>query len=231
MEIPMHRLAILATLIGAARIATAQPEPAPPPPEEPAPTMTPPPPPPAPAPPASTRQTSTRPNGFSVGIGMGYSFPTDLQMPNLTSVRVRLGSGLTFEPLATLGYSSSTVDVGTEFSTSTTEVTLSALVRYPLKMFGRADFELVGGARFSTITVNPDGDDNDTTTTTIALAYGVAVGYWVTHNWLISATALNPIVSYDKLTEDEPGMTTVTSTTTIGVIFDPTVMGMVHLHF
>ena len=34
---------------------------------------------------------------FSIGIGLGYRFPTSLQTPNVTSARFRLGSGLTFE--------------------------------------------------------------------------------------------------------------------------------------
>jgi hypothetical protein len=36
-----------------------------------------------------------RPDGFSVGIGLGYDLPSDLQLLDTASVRFRLRSGLT----------------------------------------------------------------------------------------------------------------------------------------
>ena len=60
-----------------------------------------------PQPPAAEMQPPEpkRPQAFAVGIGIGYDFPTDLQQPNITSVRFRLPSGLTLEPRVVFGFS------------------------------------------------------------------------------------------------------------------------------
>src|SRR5689334_7471792 len=62
--------------------------------------------------PAVEPADSSRPTELAFGIGVGYSFPTSLQTPNTTSVRLRLPSGLTLEPQLVLATSSSNADPG-----------------------------------------------------------------------------------------------------------------------
>lgn len=207
-----------------------EPTPEPTPPPAPAPTPAP-----APAPAPAVAMTQPvddhRPTAFSVGIGLGYALPTSLEMPNITSVRFRLPSGLTFEPNLTLSSSSETLDTGTAVENSVTQFELGALARFPLVRRGRVDFEMLGGLSVANITADPEGEDNDTTTTIFTAAYGVAVASWITSHWQVSFSALNPIVTNRRLKEEMgPDTTTVTTTTTFGLIFDPTVILMVHLY-
>src|SRR5262245_23032855 len=104
----MKCLSLLVLLGG---VASAQPGPPPPPdtgggtttttttttPTEPTP---PPPPPPHPTTPVVQPDNGDqdRPEGLSFALGVGYAIPTSLQTPNITTARLRLGSGFTFEP-------------------------------------------------------------------------------------------------------------------------------------
>lgn len=74
-----------------------------------------------------------RPSGLAIGIGVGYTFPTSLQTPNVTSVRLRLASGLTIEPTVVFAATSIHMPVG---SNTQGELTLGSLVRYPLRARG-----------------------------------------------------------------------------------------------
>jgi hypothetical protein len=61
--------------------------------------------------------------------------------------------------------------------------------------------------------------------------YGLAVGMWITPHWQVSLSAVNPMISNVRRDEEMgPGTSTVTTTRTIGLIFDPTVALMVHLY-
>ena len=200
-----------------------------PPPPEPQPQPQPPPPAPEPAP--APADTDMRPNALSVAIGLGYLLPTSLETPNVTTVRLRLPSGLTFEPQLIFQKTTHTVDTGAAQSDDINEVGLGALVRYPLVMHGHIDLEIVGAFNVDQLSVKPDTPDTDDTKTRTQLDYGVAVTAWITKHWQVSLTALNPLLSIDKDKQEMgPGTVTVTTDTTYGLVFDPTVLLMVHLY-
>lgn len=239
-----------------ARVAMAQPVPPqaqPQPPGEPAPMLqsdptgpplepgpaSSPPPPPAPAPPApappmhqeGAPAEANRPAGLAFGIGVGYVFPTSLQTPNTTSVRLRLASGVTFEPQVVAATTSTEVGAGITATDKQTEVVLGSLVRFPLRAHNKIDFEFVGRAAISTLTVDPEGDNNKRTIIALGLDYGVALAYWLTPHWNLSLTAANPLVSYTHTRQEfGAGSAMVNKSTTIGVVFDPQVALMIHLY-
>lgn len=216
-----------------------EPEPGPP-----APEPTPPPPPPlaAPAPTPSDTPEARRPEGISVGIGIGYDFPMEnptggleqsLFAPDRTSARLRLPSGLQFEPTVTISNTSDKMETPTtESETKSTEFGLTTLVRIPLLVRTRVDLDLLGSAGFTNRKVNPEGDFNTSTVNRFDLGYGVGVGYWINRHWNVSASVTNPLVSYEqtKMQAGGPGMSAKNSETTIGIIFVPSVFMMVHLY-
>lgn len=211
--------------------ASAQPAPAPAgPPPPPIAEPGPPPPPtamPAPAPPPDTG----RPTELAIAIGVGYSFPTSLQTPNTTSVRLRLATGLTFEPILVLATTSNDIDTGMPVTNKQSELTLGSLVHYPLRVHRRVDLELLGNALISSNTVDPAGNDNTRSITTFSLGYGLGLAYWITPHWNLSLSATNPLLSYVR-TRQEMGAANVTvdKTTTFGLVFEPRVALMIHLY-
>jgi hypothetical protein len=229
--------ALSLTLAGA---AAAQPGPSQPqpvgPPLAPVPEPTPPPTPaPTPPPPPmhadEPQANPDRPAGLAIGIGIGYVFPTSLQTPNTTSARLRLPSGLTFEPQLVFAVTSTDLDNGVTMTTKQNEVTLGSLVRYPLRANHKFDLELVGSAAISNRVVDPEGDSNTKTTTTLGLGYGVAIAYWLSPHWNLSVTASNPLVSYTRTRQESPAdAVTVNKSTTVGLVFDPQVALMIHLY-
>jgi len=229
----------LAVVLATAGVAAGQPGPSPPPAPEappaagPAATLPSPPPPPPPPQIKATRPDEPRvepgrPTELAFGIGVGYALPTSLQTPNTTSVRVRLASGLTFEPQ--LAIATSTDDTATT-STRQTELTLGSLVRYPLRVHHHVDLEAVGSASVSNRVIDPDGDNNNRTVTTAGLGYGVALAYWLTAHWSLSLTATNPLVAFSRTRQETGvGREMTTRTTTFGLVFDPQVALMIHLY-
>jgi hypothetical protein len=231
-------IALSLTMAGAAAAQPGSPPPSGPsvgPPPAPAPE------PPRPASPAPVAMTPVHPDepqadtgradGLAIGIGVGYVFPTSLQTPNTTSVRLRLPSGLTFEPQLVFAATSTDVDTGTPMTTKQNEITLGSLVRYPLKVHQKVDLEVVGSASISNRVVDPDGDNNNRTTTTLGLGYGVAIAYWLSPHWNLSITASNPLLSYTRTRQETAAaVVTVNKTTTIGLVFDPQVALMIHLY-
>ncbi len=201
-------------------------------------TTTPSDPPPQPQPvvvaPAQTQPepAAQRPTAFAIALGLGYVIPSDLSTPNTTSARLRLASGLTFEPQVTLGTESQKQNndiVETELSINS--VALALIVRYPLRSHGKVDLSLIGGAAVSLTTVNPEGDDNNRKINSFGLSWGVALDYWVTNHWNVSFTASNPILLTRSITEDQgPGVEVSDSLTSFGAIFDPTLAVMLHLY-
>jgi len=238
----MTKLCSLLLVIGTAGVAFAQPAPDQPPPPAPDPTPTPvvtapPSQPPVVVDPGPHHMDmgmgTERPEEFSIAIGLGYLLPTSLETPNITSVRFRLPTGLTFEPRVVFANSTTDVDNGTTTVTAKdTEFGIGSLVRFPLIKHGRVDFELLGALDFDTVKHDPDTDnDGDaTTTTTLTLSWGVAVNYWISHHWAFSLSATNPLVSYQKVTQEMIPADVVTSTTSFGLEFTPTVFMMVHLY-
>ena len=184
---------------------------------------------PAPAPTPALR----RPDGFSIGIGVGYRFPTSLQTPNTSSVRLRVGGGVTLEPTVVFATTSHTVDMGTPQGSSATQFGAGAVLRLALVQRGRMDLELIGGVDLDNVSTDPNDDNPDDvrSTTTVRLLYGVAVGAWITKNFQATLSATNGLLSYTKLREEQGfDAVTITSDTTIGLIFDPTVTFMLHLY-
>jgi hypothetical protein len=234
------------TLLAAAGTASAQPpapgepppspapvDPAPPPMQEPAPAPPPmPPPPPAPAPaPAPDAASEHRPSGLSIGIGLGYALPVSLQTPNITSVRIRLSTGLTFEPRLVVSRASQEVDTGMSTEDKQSSFGIGALGRYPLVRRGRVDLELLGGIDVNQVNTTPEMPDSDVSITTFNAVYGLAVGTWINRHLQVSLSALNPILSITRRDEEMGlGTSTVTTTSSIGLIFQPDVLLMVHLH-
>jgi hypothetical protein len=240
-----HKTLVLALTVALGGVASAQPGPPPPPmdttttttdpaPPEPAP-QPPPPPPPQPQPVQQTappEEMGDRPEGISVALGVGYGLPTSLETPNRTSARLRLPSGLQFEPLLTISNTTSTMDTPTmESESKETTFALAALVRIPLVTKSKVDLELLGTAGFSNTKTNPEGDYNTRTANSFGIGYGVAVAYWLSRHWNFSMSVTNPIISYDKTKQQTaPGMSTESGDTTIGLIFVPQVFMMIHLY-
>jgi len=241
MKVWMWGLALSLAMSSAAAAQPQPVQPAPPPRDQPGPPVVvnpenPPPPVPEPVPmmPAHRAEPQAepgRPTGLAFGIGLGYAFPTSLQTPNTTSVRLRLASGLTFEPQLVFATTSTDLDTGVTVTNKQSEVTIGSLVRYPLRVHNKIDLEVVGSASISSLTVDPDGDNNTRTVTTAALGYGVALAYWLSPHWNLSLTATNPLISYSRTRQEETvDLVTVTKSTTIGVVFDPQIALMIHLY-
>ena len=239
MKIWVWGLALSLTMSSVAAAQSQPLQPAPPPRDQPGPPVvitpdTPPPPVPEPVPmmPAHRDQAETgRPTGLSFGIGLGYVFPTSLQTPNTTSVRLRLPSGLTFEPQLVFATTSTDIDTGTTVTNKQSEVTLGTLVRYPLRVQNKIDLEAIGSASISNTTTDPNGDNNTRTVTTVAVGYGVALAYWLSPHWNLSLTATNPLISYSRTRQEMTvDLVTVTKSTTVGVVFDPQIAVMIHLY-
>jgi hypothetical protein len=240
-------LALTASLGG---IASAQPGPPPNPPPPPndttttttttteqtsvAPTPAPPPPPMQSQPVVTTQEepTSARPVGLAIGLGLGYQLPTSLETPNITSMRLRLASGLTIEPALAVSNESTTTEMASmEATDKHTVFAVFALGRLPLISRGRADFEGLARLGFTNDKDNPDGDFNTTTTNRFAVGWGLAVGYWFSQHWQLSMNVTNDIISYQSTKHQlGAGMTTKASSTEIGLIFTPQVFVMLHLY-
>jgi len=241
---------VLVLTAGLGSIAAAQPGPPPAPPPPPADTTTttttndPAPPDPTPPPqpqphvmPVVQEEPAhgDRPDGFAIGLGLGYGLPTSLETPNVTSARLRLESGLTFEPLFAIANTTASTDPADPMVMSTedktTEFRVAVLVRLPVITHGHVDLEGLAAAGFSNLKDNPDGDFNTTTTNTFAVGWGVGIGYWLSRHWQLSMSVTNPLVEYQQR-KTPSGMNTPnkTSETTLGVIFMPQVVAMIHLY-
>lgn len=183
--------------------------------------------------PAAAAPAKIRPEGFAIGIGIGYRFPTALSLPNAASVRFRLPAGLTFEPSLALASTSQTIDVGSTRSSTASELGVGALARFPVISRRRTDLELLGALRVDVLSQDPDDSvvEDQTKTTSTTVDYGLAVGLWITQNLQVSLSATNSLVSYAHVREEMPGgFVQVTDTTTFGLIFDPKVTLMIHLY-
>jgi hypothetical protein len=189
--------------------------------------------PPPTTPPAPVVESAGRPVGFTVGIGAGYALPADIDQPNTAGVRFRLGGGLTFEPRVELETSQQKYEVGTsDAKDAVNTVSLITMVRVPFRSRGPFDFIFIGGALLEYVSQDPDGGDNNETDTEVALTWGLAIDYWLSSHWAFSFSAYNPLVSYVRNKQEIPGGSTQkSSTTSFGAIFDPTVVGMIHLFY
>lgn len=191
---------------------------------------------PPPDPPAASVEAEAagpnRPEGMSLGIGVGYSIPAQVLEPNLASVRFRLPSGLTIEPTVVLDTARTTVKVGpAETETESSEGTFAANLRLPVAGRGKIDLVLIGSAGISYQKQSPDGSDNDTTTTTLALSWGLGLDYWPKQSWCLSASATNPLFSFSRTRQEMVPQDQKTTSLQLGAIFDPGVFVMLHMFF
>jgi hypothetical protein len=247
----MRLTTVVAALGWLGGIAAAQPtEPGPgttdvsptPPPQPEPPPVAPTPPPPQPPPREIVMEPAHgdafHPTDVAFAIGIGYARPAggsfDLQKPNVASVRLRLLSGITFEPIVAIANTSKDMSAATADQTeSITELDLGTLVRFPVIRHGRYDFEVLGSLGFDVVKDNPTGDYNTITATTFDLGWGVGIGYWFSPHWQLSASATNPLLTYSSIkTENGPNDadSTKNSTTTFAVEFDPEVLVMLHIY-
>ena len=247
---------VLTAALGSVAVAQPGPPPAPPPPPADTTNTTtttsdPAPPDPTPQPqPQPTRvmpvvveepQANTdRPDGFSIGLGLGYGLPTSLETPNRTSARIRLGSGLTFEPLLAISNTTAKHDDADpmipESETKQTEFGVAALVRIPVITHNHVDLEALASAGFTNRKVNPEGDFNSLTTSTFGIGWGIGIGYWLSRHWQLSMSVTNPLIQYTKTDQQSPDPVTmgrrddIDTETSIGLIFVPQVTAMIHLY-
>jgi hypothetical protein len=190
----------------------------------------------APAPRAVEHDTdSVVPEELAVGIGFGWTFPQSLENPNTVTANVRFPSGLTLEPRIVLQNQETTVDPGVPGGMSTTDkvsdLAVALLVRYPVMRHGRFELELQGAAGVSRHKVDPDGPDNETTTSSQVISWGIGVNYWLSRHWALLASASNPLLA--RTSEEKPdglGDTMTTTSTTYGIVFDPTVSFVIQLY-
>jgi hypothetical protein len=183
---------------------------------------TPPPPPPMVAP---AESATGRPEGLSVGIGAGYAFPTMLDMINNYSVRIRLPTGLTLEPRVIVQNISTNDGM---MSQSSQVFTVGTTVRIPVVTRGKFDFEILGDATINSVST-PIPPSDSSRLTTVNLNWGLAVAWWVTPHFEVSAEGRNPLVSYTR--NSASNSDTVTSDTTIGLVYAPQVGAMLHVYY
>jgi hypothetical protein len=171
------------------------------------------------------------PDDRKVGIGTGYVLPTTLDTTNTVSVRFRFGR-LTLEPVVDFSYDRSTIDAGgADSTTNTVNIGFGSNLRYALTSGRGIEFVGLGGARFNFNSVDPEGDENSTNTTTFSVIWGLGLDYWVSSRWVISMAAFNPFFELSRQTQQSIAADTTNSDMGIGIIFNPTVVGMVHLFF
>ncbi len=201
-----------------------------PPPQQPTP---PPQPPPTTAPAATAVEEHHPEGGIHFAIGLGYLIGAQsVEVPNVTSVRLRLPTGLTFEPLVTFTNDSQTTTVNdVDSTTKITDLGVGALVRYPLIRGGRLDFEIVGDFLFDYQKTTPPVTNEDSSSTTFQIAWGVALQYWITRHWDVSLTGTNAIFTYTQQdTQMGAGMDMKMSDSTFGIVFAPVITAMIHLY-
>lgn len=188
------------------------------------------------------------PNDKTVGVGAGWVFPADLLTPNTVSVRFRLASGLTIEPLANASFSQSfthqhlAVSGGGSAAARdyTANLAFAVQVRKPLKRRGPVELHLLvtPGVSFTDTVDNPSGvqDRVFETSTVWALGWGLGVEYFppkLEQHWSVSMDATNPLFGFGYNTNYDQATRVRTNTTaySLGATFAPAVRGMVHLYY
>lgn len=187
---------------------------------------------PMPMQPTSAEPSTARPEGMAFALGVGYQLSTSLETPNVTSMRLRLSSGFTIEPIFAIANESVTTEtMNVEANDKHTLFSVAALGRLPLISRGKADFEGLARLGFSNDKDNPDGDFNTTTINRFAVGWGMAVGWWFSPHWNLSMSVTNDLIAYSSTKKQTgPGVSTTSTTTDIGLIFSPQVLLMLHLY-
>jgi len=173
------------------------------------------------------------PDDRLVGIGTGYVLPSDLDAVNTVSVRFRFGR-LTIEPMAEFSYHTISNDLGAAGSDDTKIGTLAVGAGGRFVIAESRGIELVGlgSASIGHSFVNPEGDENSTKQTSLSMRWGIGLDYWLSSRWVLSMSATNPIFEHSRTTREQLASEDLTDTESgIGLIWNPTVVGMVHLFF
>jgi hypothetical protein len=171
-----------------------------------------------------------RAEGMTFGLGVNYILGgAELDRPDGASLRIRLVTGLTFEPFVRLAtHGQSTMDG--DFKNAQNEFIVGTNVRLPLKSRGKVDLVAQIGGGLGVTVNDPDGDDNNTTVTTLGIDYGLSVEYWFNQNWNLSFTARNQFIQYESIGQ-QSSSDLDQSNTDIGIIWDPVVDLSLHLFF
>lgn len=169
--------------------------------------------------------------GSTVGIGVGYEVPADLDRVSTFGVRFRAANGLSVEPLLQLSTAGRTIDrpVGDSDEDGQTSIGVGALVRFPVASRGPVDIVGVAVAAIGRDSEDPDGPGNENTFTSAGLAWGVGVDYWISRHVAVSLNATNPLVTYVKTSLDEGDFEQTTASA--GLTWNPTGLAMVYLYY
>lgn len=190
---------------------------------------------------AAPQAVTYRPEGRSLGIGAGWTFPTALGTPNTVSARFRMDDGLTLEPnlQASIGIGSSKVSGGgASVSGSSSAVTLvvGTAVRKPFASRNQVDIVgiLTPAITIQSTSDKPAGGTKTTTTAFgIGTGWGLGVEYWPKTHWSLSFNALNPLLNIGSTSTKDSGAGTTTSGTNIfvGGVWNPSVQLMTHIYY
>lgn len=192
--------------------------------------------------PVSGGDIAYRPEGKSLGIGMGYSSTTLINVgienvgaPDVVSARFRMDSGLTIEPSVTLAVETGSSKVGTAPADSTTgvDIIFGGNVRKPFWSRNRVEAIFIVGAELAvgSDTAKVGGAKTTSTAFLVGANYGVGVEYFPRAHWSLSLDATNPIINLVSAQSKAGGVKTTTSNIFFGAVFDPTVRLMWHLYY
>jgi hypothetical protein len=193
-----------------------------------------------PAPEGTIEQEASAIPGAAVGIGIGWTFPADLTIPDTASVRFRLASGLTFEVALRLALDTTSDEtnfggIDQEDRTAGLTLAVAALARKPLATRGRLQLVLLlgAGAGVSSFENDPDGPDNETNSTAMSAiaVWGLGIDWFVRPGWSISLSATNPLFLFSRTNSETNGNESTSTDFSIAAEFDPTVQAMVHIYY
>jgi len=188
------------------------------------------------------------PNEKTVGVGAGWLFPQDIFTPNTVSVRFRMKSGTTIEPIANASFTQSFTHqhlaVSGGGSTAARDYTanlgFAVQIRKPMKRRGPVELHalVTPGVSYTDSVDNPSGarDRVFDTTTVWALGWGLGVEYFppkLEQHWSLSMDATNPLFAFAYNSNYDQATRVRTNTTgySLGATFNPAVRGMVHLYY
>jgi hypothetical protein len=189
------------------------------------------------------------PNDKTVGVGTGWLFPTSILSPNTVSVRFRLKSGLTIEPIANASFSQSFEHTHLVIGDNRPHVAsrnyvadlgLGVQVRKPLNRRGPVELHFLASP-FIGVTDsvdNPVGAQDRVfeTSTIMGIGWGLGVEYFpprFEQHWSLSMDATNPLFAFAYTTNYDQATNVRTNSTaySLAAAFTPSVRGMVHLYY
>lgn len=182
-----------------------------------------------------------RPEGKSIGIGAGWTFPQDLGTPNTFTVRLRREDGLTLEPGVQIDVlmDNSKVSGGgasASGSSSTINLILGTAIRKPFMSRNKVDIVgiLTPAIAITSSSTKPAGGTKTTSTAFgLGTGWGVGVEYWPKTHWSISFNALNPLLAVGSTSTKDSGTGIKNDDTQIfvGADFNPSVQLLTHLYY